>query len=226
MIEMNGVTKIYETGSRELVALDRISLSVRKGDFMALKGPSGSGKSTLLNMLGLLDCMSEGSYLFENRELAKAGAAERSRFRAESLGFVFQSFNLVPELDIYQNVEVPLLISGRRESEYRDSVLALIEEVGLKDHIKHRPGELSGGQQQRVSIARALAKRPPLVLADEPTANLDSVIGAGILELLKGLNEKYGITFIFATHDERCLGYMNRVCHLRDGRIEKIEDNQ
>jgi putative ABC transport system ATP-binding protein len=219
VIEIKDARKRYEIGGRELWALDGVSLRIERGDFMALKGPSGSGKSTLLNILGMLDSMSGGQYLLEGTPVAAKSAKERSRYRARYLGFVFQSFNLIPELNVYENVEVPLLISRSKKAEYHEAVMRIIEDVGLKDHIRHRPGELSGGQQQRVAIARALVRQPPLVIADEPTANLDSKTGIGIMELMRELNRKYRVTFVFATHDEGITAYMKTIHRMLDGRI-------
>jgi putative ABC transport system ATP-binding protein len=219
MIRINGAKKKYQIGKRELWALGGVSLSIDKGDFIALKGPSGSGKSTLLNILGMLDSMTEGEYLLDGESVGGMDAKRRSAYRKKYLGFIFQGYNLIPELSVYQNVEVPLLISRKKKSEYRDDILRIIEDVGLKDHIAHRPGELSGGQQQRVAIARALVRKPPLVIADEPTANLDSKTGMGIMELMRGLNEKYGVTFVFATHDANIAPYMKRIHSMLDGMI-------
>ncbi|MBN1646470.1 MAG: ABC transporter ATP-binding protein [Spirochaetales bacterium] len=201
----------------QLEALRGISLSVSKGSFVALKGPSGSGKSTLLNIIGLIDSMTDGSYYLDGSDMASLTLGERSICREKYLGFIFQSFNLIPELNVYENVEIPLLIKKVRKKERKEMVLNIIDEVGLGKHIKHRPGELSGGQQQRVAIARALVKQPPLVIADEPTANLDSRTGRGILELMKELNERHRITFVFATHDNNVVEYMNAVYEMEDG---------
>lgn len=219
MIEVTNLKKRYEIDGKELWALNGVDLRIEAGDFVALKGPSGSGKSTLLNILGLLDNTTEGSYRLNGNCMEKKNAKERSAYRAQYLGFVFQNYNLIPELTVYENVEVPLLISGAKRKDYHDRVIKIIADVGLAEHLKHRPGELSGGQQQRVSIARALVKEPPLIIADEPTANLDSKTGQGVMMLMSALNKKYGVTFIFATHDENIIGYMNRVYYLLDGKV-------
>ncbi len=219
MLEIKNAKKRYTIGGRELWALNGLDLNVSPGEFIALKGPSGSGKSTLLNILGLLDTMTEGDYLLNGERMNGKNQKERSAYRAKYLGFIFQDYNLIPELTVFENVEVPLLISGMRRKDYKDTVQRIIEDVGLADHVKHRPGELSGGQQQRVSIARALVKEPPLVIADEPTANLDSKTGAGIMALMAELNRKYNVTFVFATHDGNILSFMSKVYHLLDGKI-------
>jgi putative ABC transport system ATP-binding protein len=219
MLRIENARKRYTVGTRDVWALDGVSLEIERGDFVALKGPSGSGKSTLLNVLGLLDTLTEGSYHLEGELMVGKDPRERSRWRARQLGFIFQGYNLIPELSVFENVEVPLLIAGGKRRDYRERVEQLIADVGLADRSHHRPGELSGGQQQRVSIARALVKQPPLVIADEPTANLDSRTGREIMDLMAGLNTKYGTTFVFATHDENLLPYMHRVYHLLDGRI-------
>lgn len=223
MIELKSISKIYPMGIRNVVALDDVSLIVEKGDFIALKGPSGSGKSTLLNILGLVDVPTEGNYLLDGNLMNGQNSKQRSESRRKYLGFIFQNYNLIPELSIYENVEIPLLISKFKKADRKNLVEAIVEEVGLKDHIKHKPGELSGGQQQRVAIARALVKKPPIIIADEPTANLDSKTGREIIDLMKALNERHGITFVFATHDELILDAMKTVAYLQDGCILRVE---
>jgi putative ABC transport system ATP-binding protein len=221
MLEISNAKKRYVMAGKELWALNGVDIAIESGDFVALKGPSGSGKSTLLNILGLLDTMSEGSYRLNGVAMEGKSAKERSAYRAQYLGFIFQNYNLIPELTVFENVEVPLLISGAKRKDYSERVKKIIADVGLADHIKHRPGELSGGQQQRVSIARALVKQPPLIIADEPTANLDSKTGQEIMKLMAELNKQYGVTFVFATHDENIVSYMNKVFHLLDGQLVK-----
>lgn len=219
MIKITNVNKIYQKDNQEIKALDNISLNIEKGSFVALKGPSGSGKSTLLNILGLVDSPDSGEYKLQDISVEKLSATKRAEIRKKYLGFVFQNYNLIPELNVYENIEIPLLIQGVPKNERKDKILEAIENVELSKYIKHKPGELSGGQQQRVSIARALVRNPPLIIADEPTANLDSTIGRSIISLMCDMNEKLGITFVFATHDEMILEYMKDIIYLRDGKI-------
>lgn len=226
MIELNEVKKMYKMGLSELWALKGISLRIGKGEFVAFKGPSGSGKTTLLNIIGLLDTPTAGEYLIENRSMTEYNPQKRSASRAKYLGFIFQNFNLIPELNIFENVEIPLLIAREKPKIRREKVIKIIEEVGLADHIQHRPGELSGGQMQRVAIARALVKNPPIVLADEPTANLDTKTGIEIVELMKKLNQEYRITFLFATHDETIKSYMQKTFYLTDGQVVDLQENK
>jgi putative ABC transport system ATP-binding protein len=219
MLEVINAKKRYQMAGKDLWALNGVNIKIEAGDFVALRGPSGSGKSTLLNVLGLLDTMTEGSYRLNGDAMEAKTAKERSAYRAQYLGFIFQNYNLIPELTVFENVEVPLLISGAKRKDYAERVNKIIADVGLAEHIKHRPGELSGGQQQRVSIARALVKQPPLIIADEPTANLDSKTGQDIMKLMAELNKKYGVTFVFATHDENIVSYMSKVFYLLDGQL-------
>jgi len=221
LIELKNVKKSYKLGKKKVEALKGIDLQIDKGEFAAIKGPSGSGKTTLLNMLGALDIPSEGKILFDGKDISKLDKKERLKFRASNLGFIFQDYNLIPELTLYENIEIPLLIENVKNR--KEKIIKVIEEVELLNHLEHRPEELSGGQRQRVSIARALVKTPPLILADEPTANLDSKTGLAILELMHKLNKSYNITFIIATHDELALSKVDRVINLVDGQInEKI----
>ncbi len=217
MILVKDVKKIYELEKSQVVALDSVDMTIQKGEFAALKGPSGCGKTTLLNLIGALDIPTGGDIIIEDQNIAVMNKKKRLQFRAKNLGFIFQDFNLIPELTVYENVEIPLLISGIRHK--KEKVMKVIEEVGLATHVHHRPGELSGGQRQRVSIARALVKEPPLILADEPTANLDSKTGQSIIELIQRLNKSHGITFIVATHDHFILEKIDRVIPMMDGRI-------
>lgn len=219
MIKLDHISKKYVKDNHEIRALDDVSLSIEKGSFIALKGPSGSGKSTLLNILGLVDVPDSGGFCLNGTSVGKLSARERSQFRKQYLGFVFQNYNLIPELTVYENVEIPLLIQGGDKKSIREKVSIAVENVGLIDYLHHKPGELSGGQQQRVSIARALARKPPLIIADEPTANLDSANGKSIVALMRDMNEKYGMTCVFATHDEMILEYMKEIIYLRDGKI-------
>lgn len=223
MIELKNVKKMYRVGSSELWALKGVNLEVEKGEFIAFKGPSGSGKSTLLNIIGLLDTPTEGDYLIDGNDMANQSPQKRSKYRAEYLGFIFQNFNLIPELTIYENVEIPLLITGEMVKTRKERVTSIIEKVGLSNHIKHRPGELSGGQMQRVAIARALVKNPPLIIADEPTANLDTKTGIEIVQLMTKLNKEYKITFLIATHDETIKEYMEKTYFIIDGQITDVQ---
>lgn len=225
MIELKNIKKMYRVGSSELWALQGISLKIDKGEFIAFKGPSGSGKSTLLNIIGLLDTPTEGEYLMDGVSMSgkDSNPQKRSQCRAQYLGFIFQNFNLIPELSIYENVEIPLLIAGEKSKDRKEKVYKIVEEVGLISHIKHRPGELSGGQMQRVAIARALVKNPPLVIADEPTANLDTKTGQEIIQLMKELNRKLQITFLFATHDENIKNYMEKTYYICDGQLVDVK---
>jgi len=223
MIELRNIKKMYRVGASELWALQGVSLKVEKGQFVAFKGPSGSGKTTLLNIIGLLDSPTSGEYLMNGEDMTSRDPKKRSQSRAEYLGFIFQSFNLIPELTVFENVEIPLLIIRDKPAIRKEKVLKMIEEVGLSSHIKHRPGELSGGQMQRVAIARALVKNPPLIIADEPTANLDTQTGIEIVELMKSLNQKHQITFLFATHDQTISSYMEKTYFITDGRINEVQ---
>lgn len=221
MIEIKKIDKIYQMGINRVTALKSVDLHISKGDFVALKGPSGSGKSTLLNILGLLDTHQSGEYYLNNQLMSNKNHKERAEYRANYLGFIFQHYNLIPELNILENVEIPLVIAKMDKKTRKRRVKEVVEEVGLSKYEQHRPGELSGGQQQRVAIARALVKKPPLVIADEPTANLDTQTGLEIMEIMKSLNENYQTTFVFATHDEMITNYMNKIFHIQDGMIRK-----
>lgn len=215
LIELKKVKKSYKLGKKKVEALKGINLQIEKGEFIAVKGPSGCGKTTLLNLIGALDIPDEGEILFENEDISKLEKKKRLEFRGKNLGFVFQDYNLIPELTLYENVEIPLLIKNIKNR--REKIMNVIKEVGLYDQRDHKPDELSGGQRQRVSIARALVKNPPLILADEPTANLDSKTGAQIIELMQDLNKIHNTTFVIATHDVHVLQKIDRVIELSDG---------
>ncbi len=217
MIVLKDIGKTYNSGGVCFCALQHVCLTIEEGSFVAVKGPSGSGKTTLLNILGTLDSPDSGSYLFRGREVGSLTPKEKNRFRRDTLGFVFQNFNLIPELTVFENIEIPLLIVKERNRKER--VLAAAEAVGLTRHLKHRPSQLSGGQQQRVSIARAAVKRPALILADEPTANLDSKTGSGIIALLSELRTQYGTTIVLTSHDEHILQKADRCIALHDGTV-------
>jgi putative ABC transport system ATP-binding protein len=227
VILLEDLHKSYALGKTEVEALRGVNLELAAGDFAAIAGPSGSGKTTLMNILGLIDTPSSGRVVIEGVETGKAGTKELVMMRRERIGFVFQSFNLLSVLNVYENVELPLLLEGRKgrlsRKERRERVSYLLEEVGLSERKGHKPGELSGGQMQRAAIARALVRHPGIVLADEPTANLDSINGGKILELMQKIHEEEGTTFIFSTHDRDIWGMANRVIFLRDGRVEREE---
>ena len=219
-ITVRDVHKAYRLGETMVPALRGATLDLRRGEFTALVGPSGSGKSTLLNMNGCIDEPDAGAVLVEGRDVAHLSDDERSRLRNEKIGFIFQSFNLVPVLDIYENVELPLLINERIPAgERRDRVMQAIRDVELDAFVRHAPDKLSGGQRQRVAIARALVTSPLLVLADEPTANLDSGTTQRIVDLMLALNASRGVTFFFSTHDEKLIARVARVVHISDGVI-------
>ena len=220
LIDLQGVGKDYQSGSITVTALNDVDLQVAAGEFLALHGPSGSGKSTLLNIVGCLDRPTRGTYRLKERDVSTLSRSGLSRVRRESLGFIFQSYNLVPVLTAFENVEFPLLLDRTLgKSERTDRVAAALRDVGLADLMHRRPAELSGGQQQRVAVARALVKEPLLVLADEPTANLDSETGQSLLASMRDLNRNRGVTFLFSTHDPQVMAQARRLVRLQDGRI-------
>jgi putative ABC transport system ATP-binding protein len=223
VVELQGVSRRYVSKGETVLALDRIDLRVEGGEFLALAGPSGSGKSTLLNLVGGLDRPSEGRVIVEGRELGTLSGKELAALRRERLGFVFQSYNLVPVLSAVENVEYVMLIQGRPAAERRARAMEVLREVGLEGMEHRRPASLSGGQQQRVAVARAIAAHPALVLADEPTANLDTATGEALTDLMAALNAKYGTTFIFSTHDTRIMERASRLVRLRDGHLVSDE---
>ncbi len=220
IVSIVDVVKEYKLGSVVVPALRNVSLEVDEGDFISIAGPSGSGKTTLLNLIGCVDTATSGTVLVDSNNTQHLSDRKLTNLRLNTLGFIFQSFNLVSVLSVFQNVEFPLLLQRRlTKSERRDRVMSLLEQVGLASHVHHRPSELSGGQRQRVAVARALVTQPKIVLADEPTANLDSVTGNNIIDLMKELNEKNGTTFIFSTHDAKVMSHANAVIQLADGKI-------
>ena len=221
--EVRGLVKTYRQGKIPVDALSGIDLAVLAGEFLVVAGSSGSGKSTLLHLLGGLDRPDRGEVLFSGTDLAALSDSERTKIRRHKLGFVFQSFNLVPVLSAYENVEYGLWLDGMARNERRQRVEGVLQAVGLADRMHHRPDHLSGGQRQRVALARALVHEPVAVLADEPTASLDSRTGSEIVELLLGLNSKRGTTFVFATHDPAIIARAPRVVHLSDGRVTDDE---
>nr|VFJ52676.1 MAG: putative ABC transport system ATP-binding protein [Candidatus Kentron sp. DK] len=219
MIQVENVSKTYTLGKRRVEALRGIDLALSEGVFVAIAGPSGSGKSTLLNLLGCLDLPTSGRILLQGQDVSTMGDREQSALRNRFIGFVFQSFNLVPVLSAFENVEYPLVLLGIARRQRRERVTAMLDEVGLVEHAAHRPDTLSGGQRQRVAIARALVTRPGLVLADEPTANLDSKTGGEIIALMRALNREHGTTFVFSTHDPRVVEQAEQVYRIEDGRL-------
>jgi putative ABC transport system ATP-binding protein len=221
IVELQDVRKVYPLGKVEVQAVKGVSFCIEKGDFISIAGPSGSGKTTILNMIGCVDRPSAGTVSIEGRQTKDLDDKALTTLRHETLGFIFQSFNLIPVLSVYENIEFPLLLGkqGLRGKEKEEWIDYLVEEVGLAEWRKHKPNELSGGQRQRVAIARALAGKPSIVLADEPTANLDSATGEQILELMKKINREMQTTFIFSTHDAKIVGLADHVIRLRDGLV-------
>ena len=218
MIETRNLKKVYTTGEVETTALDNVNLNVKHGEFTAIMGPSGCGKSTLLNILGLIDSPTEGHYFFAGEEVSGYSERQRADLRKKNIGYVFQSFNLIDELTVYENIELPLLYMKTESNERRERILEVMEQLKLAHRQGHFPKQLSGGQQQRVAVARAIVGQPKLILADEPTGNLDSSNGEEIMSILTGLNEK-GATIIIVTHSEAYAEYSQRIVHLFDGHI-------
>jgi putative ABC transport system ATP-binding protein len=220
IVSIREVVKEYNLGKVIVPALRGVSLEVGKGEFICIAGPSGSGKTTLLNLIGCVDTATRGVVEVAGRDTGSLKERELTRLRLDTIGFIFQSFNLVAVLTVFQNVEFPLLLQNKLSAkDRRDKVMSLLQQVGLDTHSKHRPSELSGGQRQRVAVARALVTDPQIVLADEPTANLDSVTGNAIIDLMKELNQQKGTTFIFSTHDHKVMSHANAVVRLADGKI-------
>ncbi|GAB4454703.1 MAG: ABC transporter ATP-binding protein [Anaerolineales bacterium] len=219
--KLTNVTRIYKIGQVETRALNGVNLTIESGEFTSLVGPSGSGKTTLLQLIGCLDQPTNGSVVINGIETTGLNRNQRADLRKGTIGFVFQFFALIPTLTAYENVEMPLLLNGKSAAERRRRVMELLEAVGMADRANNRPDQLSGGQQQRVAVARALATDPKLILADEPTANLDTENGEQVMEIMKRLNKETGATFVFATHDPRVIKYANRVVTLQDGVIIK-----
>lgn len=213
----------YQMGGSTVQALAGIDLTIERGSFVALVGPSGSGKSTLLNVLGGLDRPTAGEVWVEGLELGKASDKQLVRFRRDRVGFIFQSFNLLPTNEAWENVSLPLMLAGVGRKERRERAEALLTQVGLGGRIDHRPAQLSGGEQQRVAIARSLSNRPVLIFADEPTGNLDTTTGREVLTLLQNLVRSEGVTLLMVTHDLNAAGYADRILHMRDGKLEKDE---
>lgn len=223
VIETKGVTKIYNEDQVPVHALRGVDLKIEKGEFTAIVGPSGSGKTTLLNIIGGLDSPTEGRVTVQGTDLSTLSDSELIHFRLHHIGFVFQAYNLIPVLTSIENVSFVMQMQGRSSKECREVSTKLLEEVGLGDKLNKRPSELSGGQQQRVAVARALSSKPDFVLADEPTANLDSVSSGELLDMMAELNEKEQMTFVFSTHDQRVIDRARRVVTLVDGQIDQDE---
>ena len=220
--KIENVTRIYKIGKLETQALRGVNLSIESGEFTALVGPSGSGKTTLLQLMGCLDQPTSGRVYINGKDVSQLNRNQRADMRRGTIGFVFQFFALIPTLTAYENVEMPLLLTGKSAAERRERVSKLLKWVDLSDRAHHRPDQLSGGEQQRVAIARALATQPSLILADEPTANLDTPNCKQVMEIMTRLNQETGVTFVFATHDPRVIQYARRIVTLRDGLI--VED--
>ncbi len=223
-LSLKGISKIYGKGGTQVIALRDINLEFEKGEFAAVVGPSGSGKTTLLNIIGCLSTPTEGELIWRGKPMRSLSQSDLAAYRRTHVSFIFQSYNLIPVLTVAENVELPLLIEGSRDRKaIRQRALEIITMVGLADKVNRYPAELSGGQEQRVAIARALVKNPDIVLADEPTANLDSHTAADIIHLMEEINRKTCTTFLFSTHDPRIMELAHRVVTLRDGQIEKDE---
>jgi putative ABC transport system ATP-binding protein len=218
------VTRTFKIGKVETRALRGVSLAIENGEFTALVGPSGSGKTTLLQLIGCLDQPTSGHVYVNGKDVSRLNRNQRADVRRGSIGFIFQFFALIPTLTAYENIEMPLFLIGQGAAERRKRVADLLESVGLADRAHHRPDQLSGGEQQRVAIARALAPKPSLILADEPTANLDTPNGRQVMETMTRLNQETGVTFVFATHDPRVIKYARRVITLRDGLVIENAD--
>jgi len=224
IVSVESVVKDYKLGKTEVHALRGVDLRVERGEFLSIAGPSGSGKTTLLNLVGGVDVPTAGTVHVDGEDTSRLSERALTSLRLHHIGFIFQTFNLVAVLDVFQNVEFPLLLQGGSTAgERRARVDGLLAAVGLSEHARHRPSELSGGQRQRVAVARALVTRPPLVLADEPTANLDSQTGGTIIDLMREMNRRDGTTFIFSTHDPKVMSHANAIVRLEDGRVVSRE---
>ncbi len=223
IVKLEGVTRVFRQGKIEVRALRGVDLEIEQGEFTAIIGPSGSGKTTTLNIIGALDDPTSGKVYLEGRLLNEMRRGQLSVIRRDRIGFVFQAYNLIPVLTAYENAEMVLALKGAPKAERREKVMALLAEVGLEGMEHRRPDELSGGQQQRVAIARAIATNPAVVLADEPTANVDSETAEKLLTIMERLNQEHGVTFIFSTHDPRVMARARRIIHMVDGRVDRDE---
>ena len=223
IIQVKNASKSYPIAGKEFMALKQINLSLNEGEFAGIVGPSGSGKTTLLNIIGSLDKPSQGDAFVLNKDIKALSHKDAASLRNYHIGFIFQVFNLLPVYTVFENVEFALLLQNNTANERKEAVMRALNWVGLTNHAYKRPDKLSGGESQRVAIARAMVKTPKIVLADEPTANLDSENAHEILKTMKKLNHELGTTFLFSTHDEKVMGYLDRIIHLRDGKIEKDE---
>lgn len=219
VIQLQDVTRVYRIGEVETRALRGVNLTIEDGEFMTIVGPSGSGKTTLLQLIGCLDKPTGGRVFLEGQDVTQLSAGRRADLRKGKIGFVFQFFALIPGLSAYENIELPLLLTGTNGKQRRERVMELLEAVGLTERARHRPDQMSGGEQQRVAVARALSTQPVLVLADEPTANLDTDNGRQVMAIMERLNKETGTTFVFATHDPRVIPFARRVVELRDGKV-------
>ena len=219
LISVQGVSKVFKVGEENFTALRDINLEIDSGSFMSFVGPSGSGKTTILNLIGGLDIPTTGNIFFKNTKLSSMNRNQMAQYRRKNIGFIFQTYNLLPVYSVYENILFPLLLNGSKEKDAQERVMNIVNKVGLSDQVKKRPSQLSGGQCQRVAIARALVKDPLLILADEPTANLDSKNSLQTLELMSELNKQYKAAVVFSTHDEKVTRYVRREVGLEDGKI-------
>jgi len=225
LIKLENIWKIYQLKRRELVILKSIDLEIARGSFTVILGPSGSGKSTLLNVIGCLDVSTKGKVYLEGKDLSQLSESELARVRGKKIGFIFQQFNLLPHLNSLENVSLPMIFQGTSEKKRRERAESILSSLGLKERINHKPAELSGGEQQRVAIARALANDPEIIVADEPTGNLDSVTGKKIIDILVNLNQKQNKTLIMVTHDNYVASFSKEVIRIKDGEIVEKSKN-
>jgi len=225
IVKTENLKKDYHLGKTVIHALKGIEFEINEGDFLSVVGPSGCGKTTLMNMIGCIDHPTSGRVFFKGEDVATLSDNKEAEIRLDDIGFIFQSFNLIPVLNIFENIEFPMILKKVSKKERKERASRLIDLVGLDEYVKHKPDELSGGQRQRVAIARALVNYPKLVIADEPTANLDSETSAQVLEVMQKLNETEQVTFVFSTHDPVVMSYAKRKIILKDGKIERIEEN-